>query len=88
MSLCLGPLFRIPPRGPLPYAFSVPISNLIFACLLCPHLSPPPSQPPHTPPSPASVQLRIAVGHLGALTGKVTVDKVLDVIFADFCIGK
>jgi tRNA U34 5-carboxymethylaminomethyl modifying GTPase MnmE/TrmE len=33
-------------------------------------------------------QLRMAVGHLGALTGKVTVDRVLDVIFADFCIGK
>ena len=55
--------------------------------------TPPPPFHPHpptplTPPPPASVQLRIAVGHLGALTGKVTVDKVLDVIFADFCIGK
>jgi tRNA modification GTPase len=33
-------------------------------------------------------ELRAAVGALGQITGLVTVDELLDVIFRDFCIGK
>lgn len=32
--------------------------------------------------------LRRALHHLGTLTGKVTTEQILDVIFRDFCIGK
>ena len=32
--------------------------------------------------------LRNALRHIGKVTGKVTTDDVLDVIFQDFCIGK
>lgn len=33
-------------------------------------------------------KLRTAVRHIGAITGEVGVEDVLDVIFRDFCIGK
>ncbi len=33
-------------------------------------------------------ELREAVGQIGAITGRVHVEQVLDVLFADFCIGK
>lgn len=32
--------------------------------------------------------LRLAAGHLGRVTGRIGVEDLLDVIFADFCIGK
>lgn len=32
--------------------------------------------------------LRRAVHHLGKITGHVTTEQILDVIFRDFCIGK
>lgn len=32
--------------------------------------------------------LRKAVLHLGKITGHVTTEQILDVIFRDFCIGK
>lgn len=32
--------------------------------------------------------LRKALHYLGQLTGKVTTEQILDVIFRDFCIGK
>lgn len=36
----------------------------------------------------ASEELRLALVCLGRLTGRVNVEEVLDVVFADFCIGK
>ncbi|XP_054756636.2 tRNA modification GTPase GTPBP3, mitochondrial-like isoform X1 [Lytechinus pictus] len=36
----------------------------------------------------AAEELRIALRHLGKITGHVTTEEVLDVIFKDFCIGK
>ena len=33
-------------------------------------------------------QLRKAIREIGFVTGKVSSEKILDVIFADFCIGK
>jgi len=39
-------------------------------------------------PELAAEDLRIALGRLGALTGKVHVEALLDTIFRDFCIGK
>lgn len=33
-------------------------------------------------------ELREAVRQLGAITGQVHIEEVLDVVFADFCIGK
>ena len=39
-------------------------------------------------PDVAAEELRNAVGQLGAITGRVHVEQVLDVLFADFCIGK
>jgi tRNA modification GTPase len=39
-------------------------------------------------PELAAEDLRLALRHLGALTGKVHVEDLLDVIFKDFCIGK
>jgi tRNA modification GTPase len=33
-------------------------------------------------------EFRVALGHLGQLTGRVDVEDLLDVIFANFCIGK
>ena len=33
-------------------------------------------------------QLRKAIREIGFITGKVSSDKILDVIFSDFCIGK
>lgn len=32
--------------------------------------------------------LRVALRHLGKLTGSVSTEQLLDVIFKDFCIGK
>ncbi len=36
----------------------------------------------------ASEDLRLAIRHLGKITGKVDVEEILDSIFNDFCIGK
>ncbi|KNC80399.1 tRNA modification GTPase TrmE [Sphaeroforma arctica JP610] len=36
----------------------------------------------------AGEELRLAIRHLGRITGRVSVEEVLDVLFADFCIGK
>jgi tRNA modification GTPase len=36
----------------------------------------------------AAEELRLAIRHLGAITGRVDVEQVLDVLFASFCIGK
>uniref|UniRef100_H3A9S7 5-taurinomethyluridine-[tRNA] synthase subunit GTPB3, mitochondrial n=1 Tax=Latimeria chalumnae TaxID=7897 RepID=H3A9S7_LATCH len=36
----------------------------------------------------AAEQLRFAQRHLGKITGKISVEEILDVIFRDFCIGK
>ena len=36
----------------------------------------------------AAEDLRLATRHLGAITGKVDVEEILDSIFKDFCIGK
>jgi tRNA modification GTPase len=36
----------------------------------------------------AAEELRLAVSELGRITGAVDVEEVLDVLFADFCIGK
>lgn len=36
----------------------------------------------------AAEDLRIAVRWLGHITGHVTSDEILDIIFRDFCIGK
>ncbi len=33
-------------------------------------------------------QLQKALRHIGKLTGKITSEEILDVIFRDFCIGK
>ena len=35
-----------------------------------------------------SMDLRQALFHLGEITGEITTDDLLDVIFRDFCIGK
>lgn len=44
------------------------------------------------PPSPTyhynNKELRTSVRELGSLSGHVTVEDVLDVLFAEFCIGK
>ncbi len=39
-------------------------------------------------PELAAEDLRLAVRHLGRITGKVDVEDLLDVVFKDFCIGK
>jgi tRNA modification GTPase len=39
-------------------------------------------------PELAAEDLRLAVRHLGSITGKVDVEDLLDLIFRDFCIGK
>lgn len=39
-------------------------------------------------PELAAEDLRLALRHLGAITGKVHVEDLLDTIFKDFCIGK
>ncbi|HRK98290.1 MAG TPA: tRNA uridine-5-carboxymethylaminomethyl(34) synthesis GTPase MnmE [Alphaproteobacteria bacterium] len=39
-------------------------------------------------PELAAEDLRLAVRHLGSITGKVDVEDLLDMIFRDFCIGK
>lgn len=36
----------------------------------------------------AAEQLRLAVRYLGHITGHVTSEDILDIIFRDFCIGK
>jgi tRNA modification GTPase len=36
----------------------------------------------------AAEDVRLAARALGRITGRVTVEEVLDVIFRDFCIGK
>ena len=36
----------------------------------------------------AAEDLRLATRHLGAITGKVDVEEILDSVFKDFCIGK
>jgi tRNA modification GTPase len=39
-------------------------------------------------PELAAEDLRLAIRHLGSITGKVDVEDLLDLIFRDFCIGK
>lgn len=39
-------------------------------------------------PELAAEDLRLAIRHLGSITGKVDVEDILDMIFRDFCIGK
>lgn len=39
-------------------------------------------------PELAAEDIRLAVRHLGSITGKVDVEDLLDMIFRDFCIGK
>jgi tRNA modification GTPase len=39
-------------------------------------------------PELAAEDIRLAVRHLGGITGKVDVEDLLDLIFRDFCIGK
>lgn len=36
----------------------------------------------------AAEELRSAIRQLGRITGKVSVEDILDVVFRDFCIGK
>ena len=36
----------------------------------------------------AAEELRIAADSLGVITGAVDVEELLDIVFADFCIGK
>jgi tRNA modification GTPase len=36
----------------------------------------------------AAQQLRKAIRHIGKITGHVSTEQILDVIFKDFCIGK
>ena len=36
----------------------------------------------------ATEQLRQALRQLGKITGRITSEEILDVIFKDFCIGK
>ena len=36
----------------------------------------------------AAEELRLAASELGRITGAIDVEDVLDVLFADFCIGK
>ena len=36
----------------------------------------------------AAEELRMAIRHLGRITGKVGIEEILDVVFKDFCIGK
>jgi tRNA modification GTPase len=36
----------------------------------------------------AAEQLRQALRHLGMLTGRVSTEQLLDIIFSEFCIGK
>ncbi len=44
---------------------------------------------PNAPmPELTAEDLRLAVRHLGRITGRVDVEELLDVIFRDFCIGK
>lgn len=43
---------------------------------------------PSVPPEVAAEMLRMAGDRLGALTGQVGVEELLDVIFSEFCIGK
>jgi tRNA modification GTPase len=40
------------------------------------------------PPEIAALELRLAVDSLGEITGAVTTDELLDVIFGAFCVGK
>jgi tRNA modification GTPase len=40
------------------------------------------------PPEIAALELRSAVDSLGEITGAVTTDELLDVIFGAFCVGK
>jgi tRNA modification GTPase len=43
---------------------------------------------PSLSPELKAEELRIAVRHLGRLTGRIDVEEVLGAIFAEFCIGK
>ena len=36
----------------------------------------------------AAEELRLAASELGRITGAIDVESILDVLFADFCIGK
>ena len=40
------------------------------------------------PPDLIAVDLQDALEHLGAVTGLITSEDVLDAVFAEFCIGK
>ena len=39
-------------------------------------------------PELAAEHLRVALNAIGRITGRVDLDELLDVVFADFCIGK
>jgi tRNA modification GTPase len=43
---------------------------------------------PNLSPDMACEELRTAVENVGAITGNIDVEDVLDVLFRDFCIGK
>ena len=43
---------------------------------------------PSLSPELKAEELRLAARHLGRLTGRIDVEEVLGVIFAEFCIGK
>ena len=36
----------------------------------------------------AAEELRVAIGNIGRITGKIGIEDILDVVFKDFCIGK
>lgn len=44
--------------------------------------------PPHHPLELLAEDIRVALARLGELTGRVDVEQLLDVVFAEFCIGK
>jgi tRNA modification GTPase len=36
----------------------------------------------------AAEELRYAIKSIGTITGKVSIEEMLDIVFSDFCIGK
>jgi tRNA modification GTPase len=40
------------------------------------------------PPDLVAVDLQVALDHVGAVTGLVTSEDVLDAVFREFCVGK
>ena len=56
-------------------------------------MTPPPAQRRPSPnglplPELMAEDVRLAIRHIGKITGRVDVEDLLDVIFNDFCIGK